>query len=352
MTPIKGRGTASNPALRYAPTRVESVDDGWWQEEAEPAAATQVSFEQAKSLISRNDSPDLPFSQALNPYRGCEHGCIYCYARPSHAYWDLSPGLDFETRLIAKSNAAEVLRHELSKPGYRPSAFSLGSNTDPYQPIERDLRITRQILELLHEHRHPVSIVTKGSLVMRDLDILENMAREGLCSVMISLTTLDTDLKNTLEPRASAPSRRLRILRELSSRGIPCGVLVSPVIPALNEHELEHILEAAAEAGAQSAASMAIRLPQEVAELFREWLNAHYPLKAKHVMSRIQAMRGGRDNDTRFGQRMTGEGEFAQLLQQRFRLACRRLGLKAAGMGDLCSENFHPPERHGQYRLF
>lgn len=351
---IKGRGTSENPDLRYARIRVEAVDDGWASEEDNaPRVVTEVRPEIAKTIIARNDSPDVPFEQSINPYRGCEHGCIYCFARPSHAYWDLSPGLEFETRLIAKTNAADALRAELGKRGYVPSPIALGSNTDPYQPIEREHRITRQVLEVLRETRHPFTLVTKGSLIRRDLDLLAEMAALRLCGVMISVTSLDNDLKRILEPRAAAPATRLAIIRELKAAGVPVGVLVSPMIPGVNDHELEAIIEACAAAGASRAAYLMVRLPHEVAPLFESWLREHRPLRADHVMSLIRQSRGGRENDPRFGSRMTGEGPIAELLRQRFRLACKRHGLnQTRGNGPLDTTQFRAPSLDGQLGLF
>ncbi|WP_191489222.1 PA0069 family radical SAM protein [Pseudomonas sp. FEN] len=324
--PPRGRGTATNPHNRFAPNRSVAEDDGWYQE-APLTQGTEVRIETAKSIITRNSSPDLPFDRSINPYRGCEHGCIYCYARPSHAYWDLSPGLDFETKLIAKTNAAAVLEQQLSKPGYRVAPINLGSNTDPYQPIEREYQLTRRTLEVLLRYRHPVTIVTKGSLILRDLDLLTELARQRLVAVMISLTSLDDELKRILEPRAAAPKARLRAIRVMREAGIPVGVLCSPMIPMINDGELESLLTEARDAGAQSAAYMMLRLPLEVAPLFEEWLAAHYPQRATHVLSLIRQSRGGELYDSRFGARMRGEGPFADLLAQRFAKAIKRLGL-------------------------
>ena len=340
--PPRGRGTASNPHNRFAPTRVIASDDGWF-EEVPPSRATEVRAETAKTIISRNQSPDLPFDRSINPYRGCEHGCIYCYARPSHAYWDLSPGLDFETRLIAKTNAAALLQQQLSKPGYQCAPINLGANTDPYQPIEREQRLTRQCLEILLDYRHPVTIVTKGALILRDLDLLAELARQRLVAVYISLTTLDDELKRILEPRAAAPSARLRAIRVLRQQDIPVGVLCSPMIPMINDMELERLLEAAQQAGAQSANYMLLRLPREVAPLFEEWLRAHHPQRAEHVLSLIRQSRGGELYDSRFGARFRGEGAFAKLLAQRFALAIRRLGLQRRQALQLDCSRFAPP---------
>lgn len=345
----KGRGTSHNPDNRFAPSRSVAEDDGWYQE-VQLTQGTQVRVELAKSVISRNSSPDLPFDRFINPYRGCEHGCIYCYARPSHAYWDLSPGLDFETKLIAKTNAAEVLAQQLSKPGYVCAPINLGSNTDPYQPIEREQQLTRRLLEVLLRFRHPVTIVTKGSLVLRDLDLLAELASRRLARVMISLTTLDDDLKRVLEPRAASPKARLRAIRVLRGAGVPVGVLCSPMIPMVNDSELERLLEAAKEAGAQSAAYMMLRLPLEVAPLFEQWLQDHYPQRANHVLSLIRQSRGGELYDSRFGARMRGEGVFAELLAQRFAKAMKRLDFAGRETQTLDCSAFCPPG--GQMALF
>src|SRR5262247_1520580 len=328
--PTKGRGAPSNLEGRYETWKREAFDDGWARdEEPLPPLKTHVTHERAKSIIARNNSPDIGFDQSINPYHGCEHGCIYCYARPSHAYLGLSPGLDFETRIFAKENAAELLRAELSRPGYRCELISLGANTDPYQPAERKQRITRGILEVLWEFRHPVGIVTKGSLIERDLDLLEPMAAEGLAQVFVSIGTLDGEIARTLEPRAAAPYRRVETVRRLAARGVPVGVFVAPIIPFLNDKDMEAVLEAVAAAGARNASFTLLRLPWEVKDLFKGWLEQHYPLKAAHIMARIRDMRGGRENDPEFGSRMKGEGEYAELLRGRFEIACRRLGLNA-----------------------
>ena len=323
---IKGRGAADNPRGRFEKLERDRDDD---HDHVEPHPHTVITLQQARSIISRNDSPDLPFNQSINPYQGCEHGCIYCFARPSHAYLGLSPGLDFETKLFAKENAAELLRKELLHPGYRCELISLGANTDPYQPAERKQRITRAILEVLWEFRHPVGIVTKGSLIERDLDLLEPMAAEGLVQVFVSIGTLDAEIARTLEPRAAAPYRRVETVRRLAARGVPCGVFVAPVIPFLNDKDMEAVLEAVASAGARSASFTLLRLPWEVKDLFKDWLEQHVPLKAAHIMARIRDMRGGRENDPEFGSRMKGEGRYAELLRARFEVACRRLKLNA-----------------------
>ena len=328
---IKGRGTALRPPGRFESRDTRRIDDGWGTiEEDLPPFETTVTPERAKSIISRNDSPDINFTQSINPYKGCEHGCIYCYARPSHAYLNLSPGIDFETKLFYKPNAAELLEKELSKPGYQVSMIALGANTDPYQPVERRLEVTRGILQVMARYRHPVGIITKGAMIERDLDLLVDLARDNLVGVGITLTTLDPALKRTLEPRASSPQARLRVIRRLSEAGIPVRVMFSPVIPFVNDAELERVLEAAAEAGAGTASYVLLRLPYELKGLFRDWLEAHMPQRAAHVMSLINQSRGGKDNDPEFGRRMRGTGQFAELIAKRFALARRRYGLEKA----------------------
>jgi DNA repair photolyase len=351
---IKGRGAASNPEGRFETVAREAVDDGWEREpEPAPHPATQVTEERARGIISRNDSPDIPFEQSINPYRGCEHGCVYCYARPSHAYLNLSPGLDFETKLFAKTNAAELLHSEWAKPGYRVSPINLGANTDPYQPIERRYRITRQILQAMLEQRHPVSIVTKNALVERDLDLLAPLAQQNLVYVFVSVTSLDNKLSSKLEPRASAPHRRIAALKALSAAGVPCGVLVAPIIPMLTDRWMEQILERAREAGAQMAGYTILRLPWELKQLVREWLELHFPERAEHVLSLVRQMRGGRDNDPRFGKRMRGEGEFAELIRQRFAVATRRLDLaRGRNLSLDCTRFVAPRESTPQGELF
>ena len=351
----KSRGALSFVPGRYEREAREPVDDGWTREdEPAPPLETRVTEERARSIISRNDSPDIPFEQSINPYRGCEHGCIYCYARPSHAYLDLSPGLDFETRLFAKTNAAEVLSEELAKPGYTVKPIAFGTNTDCYQPIERRYRLMRSILELLAGCEHPLTIVTKSALVERDLDLLAPMAAKRLTKVFVSINTLDRSLARRLEPRAASPQRRLDTLRALARAGVPCGVMVAPVIPALTDKSIEEVLEAAAAAGAGGAGYIVMRLPHEVRPLFKEWLATHYPLRAEHVMSVVRDIRGGRDNDPRFGSRMTGSGNYAELLSTRFRLACRRFGLDKERRGErpLDCTRFRPPLAGGQLPLF
>jgi DNA repair photolyase len=366
----KGRGALSNPEGRFESRRVEPVDDGWSRPDAPdqhtrpaernavsgadelPPLPTTVTAEPARTVISRNKSPDIPFTQSINPYRGCEHGCVYCYARPAHAYVNLSPGLDFETKLFYKQNAAQLLERELARPGYVCSPIALGSNTDPYQPIERRLGVTRSILEVVQRWRHPVTIVTKGRLVERDADILADLSRDGLAAVYVSITTLDPALKRGLEPRAPSPAARLRAMRHLSNAGVPVGVLMAPVIPAVNDGEIERVLEAAAQAGARWAGYVMLRLPHEVKDLFREWLHVHLPLRADHVISLIRQMRGGRENDPAFGSRMRGDGAYAQLIGQRFRTACQRLGLNRTAGPPLSTAYFRaPPGAGGQLQL-
>jgi DNA repair photolyase len=349
---IKGRGAASYVTGRFEKTVRRGEDDGWGSvydtavdggESASPHPATNVTEERARSIISRNDSPDVGFSQSINPYRGCEHGCVYCFARPSHAYLDLSPGLDFETRLYAKTNAAERLRHELAKPGYVPSQIALGINTDAYQPIERRYGITREVLEVLAECRHPVSFVTKSGLIERDVDLLAAMARERLVTVYFSITTLDNRLASKMEPRATAPHGKLRAMRALHDAGVPVGVMVAPVVPMITDHELEHILEAAHAHGARAAGYVLLRLPHELKEVWREWLQLHFPDRAAHVMSLIRQMRGGKDYDSGWGTRMRGEGPFAQLIAQRFAKAHARLGF--GRLPALDASRFVPPRK-------
>ncbi len=324
---LRGRGAASNAAGRFEARAREAVDDGWEQEEAGQVVRTEVRRERARSAISWNASPDLGFDRAVNPYRGCEHGCVYCYARPTHAYLNLSPGLDFETKLIARPGIGAVLAGELSKKGYQPKVMVLGSNTDPYQPIEARERVTREVIETLRDFRHPLGITTRGSLVERDLDLLAPMAMDGLARVGISLTTLDAGLARKMEPRAPAPARRLAMIRRLSEAGVPVRVMVSPVIPGLTDHEVEAILAAAREAGAVAASSIVLRLPLEVAGLWKDWLQATVPDRAAKVMARVRELHGGRDYDPTFGRRFRGQGVWADLMRKRFDLACARLGL-------------------------
>jgi len=347
-----GRGALSNPPGRFDKQQLEQVDDGWYEEEVPASIPTTLEPDRAREVITTNDSPDIPFEQSINPYRGCETACVYCYARPSHAYMGLSPGLDFETRLFYKADAAKVLEAQLARPAYICKSITLGANTDPYQPVERRMKVTRSILEVLARTRHPVAIITKHALVLRDLDLLRDMARDGLASVAVSITTLDPELKRAMEPRAASPQARLRTLATLSAAGIPTSVMAAPMIPALNDHELEAILEAAAAAGARWAGYVLLRLPYEIKDLFREWLAEHYPDRAAHVMSLIRDMRGGRDYDPRFGTRMRGTGPYAQLLSNRFRLACQRLDLNSAPRTPLETTRFRRPDPSaGQLQL-
>ncbi len=349
--PRKGQGAGSNPAGRFESRRTEVFHDDWdLVEEETPRLKIEVREDRARSIISHNDSPDIGFDQAINPYRGCEHACIYCFARPTHSYLNLSPGLDFETKLFYKGNAAQVLDAELRKPGYQPKIIALGTATDPYQPIEREHRVTRSILETLLAFRHPVGIITKGVLIERDLDLLAEMARLNLVSVGMALTTMRDELKRDLEPRAASGRARLRVMRQLGDIGVPLRVMFSPVIPFVNDHEMDQVLELAAAAGARYASWVMLRLPYEVKDLFREWLAQRYPLKAEHVMSLVREVRGGRDNDPNFGTRFRGSGEYANLTAQRFRLACRRNGYLEGGPA-LDYRQFRVPGRGGQMSL-
>lgn len=376
---LRGRGAVTNVRHRFQRDDRVQVDDGWSASGlpadfidsvpdnapdasdavrspvipilpdtrcAPPALKTTVTAEEARKILSRNDSPDIPFDVAANPYRGCEHGCVYCYARPTHSYLGYSPGLDFETRLVAKANAVQALRAELSRPGYKPSPINIGSATDAYQPIERDWRLTRGMLELMLETRHPVTIVTKNALVARDLDLLAALAQQNLVVVYISITTLDAGMARTLEPRAAAPWRRLEAVRSLTDAGVPVGVLVAPVIPFINDESMEHILQEAKAAGAHYASYTVLRLPWEVKTLFEDWLNAHYPDRAQRVLHRIEDLRNGRRNDPNFGSRMRGTGIWADLLRQRFAVATRKLGLNRTRLSLDCSR-FAPPAGPG-----
>jgi len=375
---LRGRGALSNAVGRYETQTRVLVDDGWsigqekrssafpsgratddgfddgWREEdgAAPALRTEVIRDATRSIIARNKSPDISFDQSINPYRGCEHGCIYCFARPTHAYLGMSPGADFESRLFAKPNAAELLAKELSAPGYVPKVIAIGTNTDPYQPIEKNMRIMRSILEVMRDFRHPVGIVTKSPLVMRDIDILSAMAKEGLGKVALSVTTLDRKLARAMEPRAGTPQRRLEAIRALSQAGIPTGVMFAPAIPALNDGEMEAVLSAAVDCGATSAGYVLLRLPLEIKDLFREWLEAHEPNRAKHVMSLIRSMRGGKDYDAQWNVRMKGTGPYAEMIARRFHMAVKRLGLNRA-VRPLSLTKFRRPARTGdQLSLF
>tara|TARA_Y100001960_G_scaffold325427_2_gene407753 strand:+ start:753 stop:1880 length:1128 start_codon:yes stop_codon:yes gene_type:complete len=348
----RGRAAISNPTGRFERQSRVQRDTNWkfdcvWggANEVPPPLETSVNEEACRTIIARNDSPDVPFSASINPYRGCEHGCIYCYARPTHSYYGLSAGLDFESRLFVKPNAARVLRKELSRPGYKCEVIALGTNTDCYQPLERERRVTRGILELLASCDHPVSIVTKSHLVTRDIDLLGPMAKKGLAQVFVSITTLNRGLARRMEPRASTPGKRLDTIREISSAGIPVGVLTSPVIPGLTDSELERILQVARDAGATSASYLLVRLPHDVKDLFREWLNETVPDRASRVMSLIHDTRNGEDNDPRFGSRMKGSGPFAEIISQRFKLALGRLGLNESTVS-LETNLFHPPDEN------
>ena len=344
---LKGRGALSNPPGRFDAQQISAVDDGWYMEAEPECIPTTLEPDKARGVITTNDSPDIPFDSSINPYRGCSHGCTYCYARPSHAYMGLSPGLDFETRLFYKADAQKTLESELARPGYACKPIMLGANTDPYQPVEKRMKVTRSIHEVLARTRHPVAVTTKSAMVLRDLDLLTDLARDNLVSVSVSVTTLDDDLKRRLEPRAASPAARIRTLAELAAAGVPCGVMVAPVIPVITDHEMERILEAGAGAGAQWAGYVLLRLPYEVKDLFREWLAEHYPERAAHVMSLIHEMRGGRDNDPRFGSRMRGTGPYALLLRNRLRLACQRLNLRSSGRDALTTALFRPPVPRG-----
>ncbi len=323
----RGRGAGMNPTGRFEAESRHVYDDGWETIEDLPPFKTEVQLEKPRTIITRNDSPDISFDRSINPYRGCEHGCIYCFARPTHSYMGLSAGLDFESKLFAKPDAAKMLDKELSKPGYTAKTIAIGTNTDPYQPIEKKWRIMRDILQVLEAHQHPVGIVTKSALVMRDQDILARMAEKGLAKVCLSVTTLDGKLARTMEPRASTPTRRLQALRSLSEAGIPVGVMVAPIIPGLNDHEIERILDSARAMGALEAGYVLLRLPLEVSPLFKEWLLRNYPDRYRHVLSLVRSMRDGKDYDAEWGKRMRGEGPYAWQIGRRFELAAKRLGI-------------------------
>ncbi len=350
----KGRGAIGNATGRFEPERRELTDDGWGgADEVPPPLDTIYGRDTAKTIIARNDSPDVPFDRSLNPYRGCEHGCVYCFARPTHAYLGLSPGLDFESRIFVKDDAPDLLAAELSKPSYDCKAITLGANTDVYQPVERRLGLTRRILETLHRFRHPVCLITKSALVQRDIDILGAMAEQRLAAVAISLTTLDRGLARRMEPRAATPERRLETMAALSKAGIPVAVLASPMIPALNDMELDRILEAAAAAGATSAGYTFLRLPLEIAPMFEEWLGAHAPDKARHIMSLVRQSRGGKAYQSDWGTRMRGTGPYAVLLRLRFAAARRRFGLERGRAWQLDTTRFKkPPQKGDQLALF
>ena len=354
--PTRGRGAVGNPQGRFEREAREAFDDGWFGGEGDPPRLqTVVRIERAKTVVSHNDSPDVPFTQSVNPYRGCEHGCVYCYARPNHGYLGLSPGIDFETKIFAKANAADCLRAELAAPTYRCEPIALGTATDAWQPVEREHRITRALLQVLHECNHPVTAVTKSALVERDLDLLAPMARKGLAMVHVTVTTLDPHLARLWEPRAAAPWRRIETIRRLAEAGIPVGVSVAPLAPFLNEPELESILSEARAAGARHAFYMILRLPWELREVFTDWLRAHYPDRANRVLNRLREMRdpdgGGRLNDPRFHHRMKGRGNWAELVKLRFDLVARRLGFERA-LPQLRTDLFVPPRLDGQLGLF
>lgn len=341
----RGRGAQSNISGRFETLKREPIDDGWQEDSAEMRAPfeTHEHIERAKTIITKNTSPDLPFDRSINPYRGCEHGCSYCYARPTHAYVGMSPGIDFEREIYAKINAPELLMREISAPRYKVKPIAIGTNTDPYQPLERQHKIMRGVLEVLLETKHPVSIVTKSALVVRDLDLLSALAEQNLVSVGISITSMDYKLSRNMEPRASSPARRLEALRLLSAGGIPTHVMASPMIPAINDMELERILDAAAAQGAHAASMILLRLPAEVRNIFREWLLRYYPDKLRHVLNLVRSTRGGKDNDPRFHARMRGDGPYALMLQQRFEKARERYGLKAKP-APLRTDLFSPPQ--------
>ena len=346
---LRGRGALSNAVGRYERETRVLVDDGWnaSRDDELPPLKTEVLRDSARTIITRNQSPDISFDQSINPYKGCEHGCIYCFARPTHAYLGLSPGADFESKIFAKPNAAELLARELSAPGYVAKVIAMGTNTDPYQPVEKRLRITRSILEVLYEFRHPVGIVSKSPLILRDLDILAPMAELGLAKVALSITTLDRKLAREMEPRAGTPPRRLQAIRELRKAGVPAGVMFAPVIPALNDEELESVLEASVDAGAMSAGYVLLRLPLEIKDLFREWLEGNEPGRAKHVMSLIRSMRGGKDYDSQWHTRMKGTGPYAEMIAKRFHLAVKKLGLNK-GSRSLDLSQFRRPAQAGE----
>lgn len=349
---LKARGADTRPANRFDRLSTEREHDGWDIPEETGLLRTEVTEERPRSIIARNRSPDVPFDRSINPYRGCEHGCIYCFARPSHAFWGMSPGLDFETRITAKTHTAELLAAEIARPSYRVAPIAFGTNTDPYQPIEAKRAIMPALWRVLLDWNHPASLVTRGQTVLRDLPLLADMASRQLLHVGVSITTLDPDLARAMEPRAPTPATRLRMIRELAGAGVPVRVMVAPVIPVLTEPEIERILAAAREAGATHASTIPLRLPLEVAPLFRDWLHRHRPDAAAHVMNRIQAMRGGKDNDSRFGHRMRGEGIEAELMLQRFRLAKKRLGYSEVTPKLDCSRFAPPPAPGQQLALF
>ena len=343
----RGRGAGVNPSGRYEALSRHVFDDGWETLEELPPFKTEVQVERPRTIITRNDSPDISFDRSINPYRGCEHGCIYCFARPTHAYMGLSPGLDFESKLFAKPDAAKLLERELARDGYQPKTIAIGTNTDPYQPIERQWRIMREILEVLEAYDHPVGIVTKSALVTRDVDILSRMAAKGLAKVALSVTTLDRRLARTMEPRAATPPKRLEAMRTLSEAGVPVSVMVGPVIPGLNDQEIERILDSGVAAGAKEAGYVILRLPLEVSPIFKDWLLRHYPDRFRHVMSLVRSMRGGKDYDSEWGKRMRGSGPYAWQIGRRFEIAAKRLGLNTERRS-LRTDLFHSPAKQGE----
>jgi DNA repair photolyase len=348
----RGRGAQTNASGRYEPLARIAFDDGWRSLDELPAFKTQVTVDNTRKIITRNESPDIGFDRSINPYRGCEHGCVYCFARPTHAYLGLSPGLDFESKLFVKPEAADLLEKELAAPNYEPRVIAIGTNTDPYQPIERKYQVMRRILEVLDRAGHPVGIVTKSALVLRDLDILARMATRNLAKVALSVTTLDADLARKMEPRAATPMRRLEALRRLTQAGVPTTVMVAPVIPALNDMEIERILEAAQAAGVKEAGYVMLRLPLEVRDLFREWLKANYPDRENHVFKLVRDMRGGKDYDSKWFERQRGKGPYAWMIGRRFELACEKLGFNAA-RSQLSTAHFrHPKPNSAQLSLF
>ena len=343
----RGRGAGVNPTGRYEPTSRHVFDDGWESLEELPPFKTEVQVEKPRTIITRNESPDISFDRSINPYRGCEHGCVYCFARPTHAYMGLSPGLDFESKLFAKPDAARLLERELGKDGYTPRTIAIGTNTDPYQPIEKQYRIMREVLEVLEAHRHPVGIVTKSALVVRDIDILSRMAERGLAKVALSVTTLDRHLARNMEPRASTPTKRLEAIRQLTDAGIPTSVMVAPIIPGLTDQEIERILDSGRNAGAREAGYVLLRLPLEVAPIFKDWLLRYYPDRYRHVMSLVRSMRDGKDYDSEWGKRMKGSGPYAWQIGRRFEIAARKLGLNIEKR-PLRNDLFVAPERAGK----
>ncbi|WP_316013454.1 PA0069 family radical SAM protein [Roseobacter sp. HKCCA0434] len=347
----RGRGAVRNLTGRFEVASYHRMADGW-EEQAQTPVTTRVFDDHPRRILTRNTSPDVPFDRSINPYKGCEHGCIYCFARPTHTYLGMSAGLDFESRIFAKPRAAQLLEDELRKPGYKPATIAIGTNTDPYQPIEKERRIMREVLEVLDAYNHPVAIVTKGALVTRDTDILGRMARRGLAKVALSLTTLDNRLSRRMEPRASAPQVRLRAIGALARAGVPTGFMMAPIIPALNDHEIEKVVESGARAGATWCSSVALRLPHEVSPLFRDWLQEHYPDRAHRVMAQVREMHGGKDYDAEWGKRMTGEGVYANLIARRFEAAVKRHGLRRRTAPLDCSRFAPPPRAGDQFTLF